>query len=396
MEHLIEKSESLTRRVKTTFRRFLLETINWDNRLVAIKGPRGTGKTTMLLQRLNDMGKTASEAVYFSLDDLYFSGHTLVETAEAFHKKGGTCLFLDEVHKYRGWAREIKNMYDFYPDLRIVFTGSSIIDISKEEGDLSRRVRMYELPGLSFREYLEYTGAHSQPPLALEDIIDGKALWKKKFPADFKPFKYFSEYLSHGYYPFFTEDPEGFRDRLNQLIRTVVEYDMAELKGFDIRNAKKLMQLLYILAANVPFKPNISKLAAKSLIHRNSVIAYLHFLEQARLIRLLYSSGISIAQLQKPEKIYLDNPNLSFALGINAPDQGNLRETFFLNQLSVKHTVRYPSKGDFIVDERFTFEVGGRGKKREQISSVPDSFIVLDDTVFPVGSLPLWVFGFLY
>jgi predicted AAA+ superfamily ATPase len=397
MESLFEKSAFLVRRVQTGFTRYLYQRINWNNRLIAIKGPRGTGKTTLLLQKLHELDKSPAEAAYFSLDDLYFTTNSLAATAEDFYRRGGKHLFLDEVHKYPGWAQHVKNLYDFYPDLQIVFTGSSIIDIAREEADLSRRVRIYELQGLSYREYLAYTGVLQTEPFKLEELLAKNYAWQKRFPADFRPLQHFNDYLTYGYYPFFAEDPEGLPHRLQQLIRFIVEYDMAEMNDFDIRNAKKLLQLLYILSANVPFKPNLSSLSDKSNIHRNSINNYLHFLEQARLIRLLYSSGISISVLQKPEKIYLDNTNLAFALSQQQPDKGNLRETFFLNQVSAYHSVSYPPKGDFMADDNFVFEIGGKTKKSKQVKEVPNSFVVQDDVAFPAaGSLPLWLFGFLY
>lgn len=395
MKALLEKSEKLTHRVQTRFQRSLYGRIDWSNRLIGIKGSRGTGKTTLLLQRLKAIGVSPSEAAYFTLDDVFFLDHSLVETAEEFIKTGGKYLFLDEVHKYPGWARHIKNLYDFHPDLHIVFTGSSIIEIIREEADLSRRVRMYQLQGLSYREYLEYEDILTVAPFSLTQILHPDRSWRSFFPEGFMPLQHFGNYLRQGYYPFYKEDPSGYAERLNMLIRLIVEYDMAELHDFDIRNSKKLLQLLYVLSANVPFKPNLSALATKSQIHRNSINNYLNFLERAKLIHLLYPTGYSVAALQKPEKVYLDNTNLSFALATQEPDVGNLRETFFLNQIAEYHTVRYPAKGDFVVDETWTFEIGGKAKSRRQIADVEEAFVVTDEA-FPVGSLPLWLFGFLY
>jgi hypothetical protein len=387
----------LVSRVNTAFKRYLYNRINWENRLIGIKGARGTGKTTLILQRLNDMGKAAGEAAYFSLDDLYFASHSFMDTADTFYKEGGKYLFLDEVHKFQGWAQVIKNLYDFYPDLQIVFTGSSIIDMAREEADLSRRALMHELHGLSFREYLVYKNGQELPEVTLEQLLDHPLTIRKLFDPVMRPLQYFSEYLSSGYYPFFKEDPQGYHQRLQQLIHLIVEYDMAELRDFDIRNAKKMLQLLSILAQNVPFKPNLSKLAQKSNIHRNSITSYLNYLEQARLIQQLYPAGISTAILQKPEKVYLNNPNLASTLSVAQPDKGNLRETFFLNQLQVFHTVYYPGKGDFMIDGKWIFEIGGRNKDNSQIEALDRAFVVKDDIEFPVGStLPLWLFGFLY
>jgi len=301
------------------------------------------------------------------------------------------------VHKFPGWSRVIKNLYDFYPDLHIVFTGSSIIDIAREEVDLSRRALVHELHGLSYREYLVYKTGTPLHIVSLEQIINKPSGIRKLFDPRIQPLRHFEEYFSSGYYPFFKEDPQGYHQRLQQLIRIIVEYDMAELRDFDIRNAKKMLQLLSILAENVPFKPNLSKLADKSNIHRNSINSYLHYLEQARLIHLLYPAGISTAILQKPEKVYLNNPNLASAISIELPDKGNIRETFFLSQLKVSHTVHYPKEGDFLVNGRWIFEIGGKNKSNAQIEKLSNAFVIKDDMEFPAsGTLPLWLFGFLY
>lgn len=396
MESLLEKSATLVKRVSTEKKRYLYYEINWNNRLIGIKGARGTGKTTLLLQKLKALQLSPTQGTYWSLDDFYFTTHSLVETAEEFFKKGGEFLFLDEVHKYENWSIHIKNLYDFYPDLKIVFTGSSIIDISREEGDLSRRMLMYTLLGLSYREYLAFNDLHDFEPISLEEILSVDRKWTKMFPSEFKPLAHFQDYLQYGYYPFSMEDKQGYSTRLQQLVRLIVEYDMAELKGFDIRNAKKILQLLNVVAANVPFQPNITNIATKSDIHRNSVVTYLHFLEQAQLIRLLYASGISLATLQKPKKVYLDNPNLAFAFSTADPNKGNLRETYFISQVAVWHKVSYPKQGDFLVDDMHTFEVGGKDKTNKQIYGIKNAFVVSDDVEYPITKLPLWLFGFLY
>jgi len=397
MELLLQKSQSLVNQQKIDFKRYLYHQVKWNNRLIGIKGARGTGKTTLLLQYLKSLELKPTEAVYFSLDDLYFTTNSLVETAEAFYRGGGKYLFLDEVHKYPGWSRHIKNLYDFYPSLKIFFTGSSIIDIAREEGDLSRRALMYDLQGLSYREYLSLQGVLTIPAFSIEQILDPNKSWQNVFPAGFRPLQYFDDYLKHGYYPFFAEDPETLSDRLQQLIRIIVEYDMAELRDFDIRNARKMLQLFYVLAANVPYKPNLTDLAKKSAVHRNTVTNYLSFLEQARLIRQLYYSGISIVTLQKPEKIYLDNTNLAYALTDIEPNVGNLRETFFASQLAAHHRLSYTNAGDFVINAKWTFEIGGKNKTAKQIKGIENSWRVIDEVEFPASdALPLWVFGFLY
>ena len=251
METLLAKSEALVRTAPMAHSRYLLEKIRWNNRLIGIKGARGTGKTILLLQRLRAMGLPATQAAYFSLDDLHFTQNAFSPLVEQFYREGGKIVFLDEVHKYPGWAREVKNLNDFYPGLQIVFTGSSIIDLAREEGDLSRRALMYEVHGLSFREYLHLTGAPSCAPLALDDLLARGGQAVDLVPPGFRPMEHFRKYLSHGYYPFFMEDAEGFHQRLGQMIRVVIENDMASLKGFDPRNARKLLLLLFILSSNV-------------------------------------------------------------------------------------------------------------------------------------------------
>lgn len=397
MLSLLERSDALLQRVPMDFQRYLICEIDWKNRLIGIKGARGTGKTTLLLQWLKQQNLPSIKAAYFSLDELYFLEHSLVDTATEYYKQGGKTLLLDEVHKYPQWAREIKIVYDKYPDIQIVFTGSSILDIARQAGDLSRRALMYELNGLSYREYLLMNKLIDQKPFVLEEMITKPGSVRKRFPESFRPYEYFDAYLKFGYYPFYREDESGYHQRLQQLIRQIVESDMAELKGFDIRNARKILQLLYIIAQQVPFKPNIQKLAEKSQIHRNSVSNYLYFLEEARLIKLVHTAGISIALLQKPEKLFLNNTNLLFALNPGMPETGTLRETFFLNQVMVKHSVSQPDKGDFLLDGKYVFEVGGRKKTSKQISGTLDAYLVKDELEYPVGNaFPLWIFGFLY
>ena len=397
MISLLEQSEHLLAHTSLGFKRFLYSKVSWQNRLIGIKGARGTGKTTMLLQWLKEQKMPSHKATYFSLDDLYFTQHSLKETVEHFYKQGGKILVLDEVHKYKNWSKEIKNSYDFYPDLKIVFTGSSIIDISKQEGDLSRRALMYELPGLSYREYLAMKKIITFRAIELTELIKDAAKIKKQFPKNFRPLAHFNDYLIYGYYPFVLEDTASVHQRINQLVRTIVEFDMAELKDFDIRNAKKLLQLIYVIAQQVPFKPNITALATKTGIHRNSLNSYLHYLEQAKIISLLYPAGRSTATLQKPEKIFLNNTSLLFALAEQQAEKGSVRETFFLSQLNILNKVHMPKQGDFLVNNTYTFEIGGKGKDTKQIKNVKNSWLVKDDLETPVlGTIPLWMFGFLY
>jgi hypothetical protein len=350
-----------------------------------------------LLQWIKEQNLATEKAAYFSLDDLYFTEHSLKDTVDQFYKNGGSILALDEVHKYKNWSLEIKNVYDFFPDLKIIFTGSSIIDISKQEGDLSRRALMYELPGLSYREYLSMMGIVDLPVIDLDELLFDPVAIKKKIPLGFRPLEHFKNYLNYGYYPFGLEDSSSVHQRINQLIRTIVEVDMAELKDFDIRNAKKLLQLVYVIAQQVPFKPNISSLSAKIGIHRNSLNNYLHYLEQAKIISLLFPDGNSTAVLQKPGKIFLNNTTLLAALAEQQSNIGTVRETFFLSQLQPLHKMHLPKQGDFLVNGKYTFEVGGKGKGQKQLSGIENAWVVKDDIEFAMmKTIPLWMFGLLY
>jgi len=394
---LLEQSERLVSNVSLDFKRYLFDFIKWENRLIGIKGARGTGKTTLLLQWIKEQNLPTEKAAYFSLDDLYFTKNSLKETVSQFYKNGGLILVLDEVHKYKNWSQEIKNCYDFFPDLKIIFTGSSIIDITKQEGDLSRRALLYELVGLSFREYLKMLKIIDLPVFSIDDLLFNSAEIKKKIPKDFRPLNYFGKYLNYGYYPFGLEDTSSVHQRINQLIRTIVEIDMAELQDFDIRNAKKLLQLIYVIAQQVPFKPNISNLAIKTRIHRNSLNNYLYYLEKAKVISLLFPTGNSIATLQKPEKIVLNNTTLLNALSEEKPLIGTVRETFFVSQLLTFHKVKLSKQADFIVNDKYTFEIGGKSKGQKQIEGIENAWIVKDDIELPLlNTIPLWLIGLLY
>ena len=397
MNNFFVYSDYQVSKISTRFKRYLFERIDWNSRLIGIKGARGTGKTTLILQKMAELGINAPKAVYLTLDDLYFTNHTLTETVESIYKLGGVSVYLDEVHKYKGWAREIKNLYDRYENLRIVFSGSSIIDIAREEGDLSRRAVLYELFGLSYREYLEMEAGMKTPRLNLGEILQSSPLIKNRFPEYFRPLERFADYLEYGYYPYFRDDYKTYRVRMQQVIRMIVENDLGGISGYDVRNSHKMLQLLTVVSGSVPFKPNISKLADKIGISRNSLLNYLQLLERARLVNFLYPPNQGISLLQKPEKLYLQNPNLAFALATEQPDMGSLRETFALSQLVVDHRINEPEKGDLLVDNRLTLEIGGKNKSGNQLSGIEQGHLLTDDLEFPsAGRIPLWMLGLLY
>jgi len=371
--------------------------IDWNDRLIGILGARGTGKTTLLLQRLKAQYGFSKEAIYITMDDIYFTSNSLSDFALQFRQQGGKILFIDEVHKYPDWAREIKNIYDFYKDLKIVFTGSSIIDISRQNADLSRRAVQYELTGLSYREFLHFSGIAKPEAISLKDLLDRHVEIAHELIPDFKPLQYFSDYLKFGYYPFFVENINTYHMRIEKVVRLIIEEDLQFIAGFNPHHSRKVYQLLYILATNVPFKPNISKLAEKTDMNRNIIVEYLHYLDSARLINALSAAGRSTSILQKPDKIFLENTNLLYALTPENIDKGTLRETFFMSQLkNAKHEVKLPLQGDFFVDDQYTFEIGGKTKSSKQLMGIENSFVAVDDTEAGISNkIPLWLFGML-
>ncbi|MNX08337.1 ATP-binding protein [Pedobacter ghigonis] len=398
MENLQIKSNVVITEQSMDIIRPLAKSIDWNDRLIAVLGARGTGKTTLLLQRLKAEYGTSKEALYITMDDIYFTGHLLSDLAMQFRQQGGKILFIDEVHKYPNWAREIKNIYDFYKDLKIVFTGSSIIDINRQNADLSRRAVQYEMNGLSYREYLQFIGVGEFDTFNLEDILEHHVEIANSLSLKFKPLQYFNEYLRHGYYPFFVENINTYAIRVERVVRLIIEEDLQFVAGFNPHHSRKIYQLMSILATNVPFKPNITKLSEKTGIHRNMIVEYLYYLNNARLINSLAANGKSISILQKPDKIFLENTNLLFALAPDNVDTGSLRESFFMNQLSnTEHNISLPLKGDFLVDDTYTFEVGGAGKANKQIEGINKAYLALDNLESGINNkIPLWLFGFLY
>ncbi|WPR74270.1 ATP-binding protein [Algoriphagus sp. NG3] len=400
MEALLLKSNVLIRNQKLDFTRFLFDKIDWNDRLIGILGARGTGKTTLLLQLAAQefSSQNTGRILYTSLDDIYFSANSLITLAEQFEKLGGEILILDEVHKYPNWAREIKNIYDFQRNLKLIFTGSSIIDMIKENADLSRRAIFYNLPGLSFREYLNISGLGDFEAIELETLIKGHESIANEITKDFKPLIHFPNYLKAGYYPFFKENPNTYHIRIEQVLKLVLEIDLQFIKGIDPHNLRKLYQLLYILSQSVPFTPNISKLSEKIGITRNTLLLYLSYLEKAKIINSLQANGKSTSILQKPDKIYLENTNLGYAISKQEINIGNERETFFLNQLkNADHEVHLPKNGDFSVNDTYVFEVGGYNKSATQLQNQANSYVVSDGLEVGFKSkIPLWLFGFLY
>lgn len=395
MEALLTKSTVKIAQISTNFRRYLFEKINYKQRLIAIRGARGVGKTTLLLQIAYQFKN--ENVLYVSLDDLFFSDNTLYSLAQKFEQLGGSLLLLDEVHKYPNWSREIKLIYDDFPNLKTIFTSSSILDIYKGESDLSRRAIAYELKSLSFREYLKLFHKKDFSVYSLEEITQNHQAIALTILKELKPLAHFQSFLKTGAFPFYLGNENEYYQQLLQTVNLILEVDLPSIETIDYQNIVKIKRLLNILSLSVPFTPNISKLSEKVGLTRNNLVQVLHWLSKAYLIHAYYKSGRSISALNKPDKIWLHNTNLSYALANYKPDMGNLRETFFLSQLSVFNEISLPPKGDFFINKKYIFEVGGKNKTIKQISGLENAFIVKDDIeVGTLNQIPLWLFGFLY
>jgi len=397
MDTLIEKSYQKVRDIDTRFIRGLMDKIDWNDRLIGIRGARGVGKSTLLLQRIKKYLGNSSDILYVSLDNLWFTEHNLLDLVDFFVKRGGRFLFLDEVHKYPKWSQSIKNIYDDFPTLNVVFTGSSLLEILNARADLSRRAIVYDMQGLSFREFLNMTQKTNFQQVSLPDIIEMHKDISDEILQKVKPLQFFSDYLRHGYYPFFSEGIARFSYRLEEIVSMILEVELPLMRNVEPAYILKIKQLLQIVSESVPFIPNIENLSKRIVIHRNTLLSYLYYLQETRLTNHLLKDISGINRLQKPEKIYLENTNLAYTLAEKNTDIGNIRETFFLNQLSYNHTVEYPNSGDFWVNKQFLFEIGGKTKSGKQIKDASNAYIAADDIEYGFGNkIPLWMFGMLY
>jgi hypothetical protein len=394
MEYLINKSNKKTQHTKTDFKRYLFSKIDWQQRLILILGHRGTGKTTLILQHLKD---NLEKSIYLSLDDYFFETNRLVEVIEALHVKGYRSFYIDEIHRYEYWSKDLKNMYDDYPDSRFIVTGSSILEISKGQEDLSRRAVVYTLSGLSFREFLLLDQKIDLPKLTISDIINNHSTLSVEYLDLFELKTHFKNYLNYGYYPFYQEGKSSYHQKLNEVTNLIIDSDIAPFEELNYTTVRTMKKLLYVISQSVPFTPNVSKLSTKLQVARNTILMLFDILDKAQLISLVHASTKGITFLQKPEKIYLQNTNLSYMFSEQQVNIGNLRETFFFNQLNVNHVVSTSKYGDFMIDGIYTFEIGGQGKTSKQIQGVPNAFLAIDETEFGSGNrIPLWLFGFMY
>ncbi len=391
MDKLYQLYASKYSQTETAFVRYLHNQINWESRLIVIVGARGVGKTTMLLQHIK-ITNTQKESLYVAADNTYFSSNSLFDVASEFSRNGGKVLYIDEAHKYEDWSREVKMMYDYLPNLKVVVTGSSILDIIKgSDADLSRRAIRYTLEGMSFREYLNFSFGLNIRPYSLDEIIAGEVALPSEVTY---PLMHFKEYLYQGFFPFFAEN--DYHSRLENIINITLEVDIPTYAKMNISTARKLKKLLYVISRSVPFKPNFSEIGRAISADRGCVADYMVYMEKSKLIQQLETKPEGMGAVERIDKIYLGNTCFIYALADDKPEIGNIRETFFFRAMSVNHKVKSSPVSDFLIDGH-TFEVGGKSKKQKQIKDVENAFIVKDDIETPyLNVLPLWMFGFNY
>ena len=384
------------REVETRFHRYLYSDIDWNVRILALNGPRGVGKTTMFLQYLKEHPSEAEKALYISLDTAWLEAKEIFELAKYHVEHGGTRLFLDEVHYLKDWQRLVKNLYDNFRELRIAYTGSSVLRIAEGCGDLSRRQVAYTLAGLSFREYLQLEGVCDHDPVQLSDLLKRHVDLAERITEKVRILPHFEAYLRHGYYPFYREDALHFPDKLRQVVNQVVDVDLPKAEDVTPETVRKIRKMLTILAASTPQTPRLGALCTGLGMDWRQGVKVIYALRRAGLLGLLAEDADALKHLGAPSKIYCDNPNLMSVLTAS-PDKGTGREVFFNNQLSVRNQPTYPKEGDFLVDGKYLFEVGGAKKTFRQIKDIPQSFLAVDETEVGRGNrIPLWLFGFLY
>lgn len=398
VEELFESANRQIREETVEFTRYLMDEIDWSDRVICIKGARGVGKTTLMRQRIKrHFGIDSPLSLYASLDDLWFSRHRLKDLVDYLYNRGYTHIFLDEVHHLgKDWSLELKNIIDSFPRMHIVYSGSSLLQIEKAKGDLTRRQSVYDLKGMSFREYLKLEGLASFSPYPLEEILAGHVGIATEINNAVKVLNHFQEYREHGYYPFYREGLKKFRERLVATVNKVLDTDYPFTDEVSQDTIRKTRRMLMVLSMSCPQTPNMSQLYHELGTGRDQGLKMLYALKRAGLLELVESKGHKLNNLSKPEKMYCHNTNLIYSL-VPEVDIGVVREAFFLNQLQEKHTVTYSGVGDFIVDGRLTFEIGRKGKRFSQIADIPNSYVVNDDVAIGQGNkIPLWLFGFLY
>ncbi len=405
MQDIFNYSNGIIEQVSLEFKRYLFHRINWNSRLIEILGARGVGKTTLMLQKAKLLNsEEPNQAAYISLDDKLMFHQSIVDIADGLEKYGVKYLFLDEVHKYPSkqkgydWSAEIKNIYDRYSSINIIYSGTSVLKIYKGHGDLSRRKSSYRLAGLSFREYLDLNGSHKFGDFQLDDLLKRHQEISGTITERIKIIPHLREYLKTGYFPFYKEDPSAYFTRLNSILNVIIETDIPAVSDISFETSLKLKKLLAAIASTVPYVPNLLKLRQKLFISdQRTLLKYLDFLEKAEVINTLTQKAKGNRIMQKPDKIYLGNTNYFYCLNMMGEEMGTIRETFFYSQLVATHDVRLPQEGDFLVDGKYTFEIGGKSKTSKQIKDLTNAYIVSDDIeTGAFNQVPLWLFGFLY
>lgn len=399
MKYVFEISEKLVKAVDTRFVRSLYAQINWHQRMIMIRGARGVGKTTMMLQRIKEQFGYDGLALYVSLDLLWFNEHSILELVDSHIKMGGTHIFIDEVHRYpRNWQQEMKNIYDSYPDYHVVFTGSSAIQLDYSLADLSRRVVSYDMYGLSFREYLELERKGRFMPIMLDSLVENAVLYSAELShAGFKVLHQFRNYIKSGYYPFYRERDDAYFAKIERIVDAVISQDIPMIEPIEYETISKIRRLIVILSEKVPYTLNVQKLSAQLQVTRNQLLKIFDLLDRASVLRQVFDESHSPKGAVKPGKLLFSNANIPLALGMSG-DEGTIRETFLASMLSSRHKLSIPQTGDFLVDRKYLFEVGGKGKGYRQIANLPNSYIVADDIeeTYDAHRIPLWLFGFLY
>lgn len=396
LDTLFRKQEYIYKKIENiTYKRYFFDVIDFNEKLIGLIGARGIGKTTFLLQYLKSLDIVDTKKLYFSVDSIVASNLKLFDIAEDFYNRGGEILVIDEIHKYKDFEIELKEIYDFL-DLQVIFSGSSAIVLEHKKGDLSRRALVYRLKGLSFREFLELKLDTKFLAYSLDDILENHQKIAREIAKEIKPLEHFKEYLNSGYYPFYFATPNSYCLKLEETINTIIESDLPIIFNIEPSNIRKLKQLVAYVCTSKPFELNLTALSAKIGINRKTLYQYIHYLTLGGIFSKLEAKSKGDNIFAKPAKLYLNNPNLNYCY-CQADEIGTIREEFFSNMLSLNHKLLYPKKGDFLVDEKYTFEVGGKNKSFNQIKDMPNSFVVNDDIEVGFGAkTPLWLFGFLY
>jgi len=395
LEKLFQKSSQILKLQNYSYKRYFYHTINFDDKMIGILGSRGVGKTTVIIQYLNSLDIPKHKKLYFSADSIITSSVSLYDIADEFSKSGGEILAIDEIHKYKDFEKELKEIYDFL-DLKVIFSGSSALQLEHKKADLSRRAVLYRVKGLSFREFLELKLDMKFKSFTLEEILQNHIEIADEIVSKIKPFEYFKEYLQYGYFPYYFENNETYSIKLEETVNTVIESDLPIIFNIEPQSIQKLKQLVSLICTSKPYELNITNLSKKIGINRNTLYQYIHYLTMGNIFSSLKAKTKGDNIFSKPQKLYLNNPNLSFVY-CQSNEIGTIREQFFLNMLSQKYDVSYPKIGDFLIDEKYTFEVGGKDKGFKQIKDIDDSYIISDDIEIGFDNkLPLWLIGFLY